>query len=526
MLVLVLVLDLCDNVRATAILLDVCERGWVDVAKWLVQRFGFRHPWEFVEPLGGALEAGNLELARWMVDTFDLVERVTRYKRSTRSLGLDLHSKACKSGNLDVIKWCFERFPQVDSSCSLITCIWGKSSNSVENCKYVRNHLAAFFHPGPLEFRYIRRPDVLKWMLSEFDTVPTGEMAENLARREGLEFVKFFVEGNLIVATPSLFLAACKDHNDDTQLVKWLSSRLELSKADLDNSFVTALAHSNTSIASWLEESHHILEQYQGATAARQLLVRVCERMPWYVGRKGGLEWLMRHVDFKCIHDSETEFVVSCVGDLLHNLKSTRGALILLQKFPMIPERARSEFLTLVLREIIQRESLPQVKGIVSLMRECGPDVFTKHYVAECLSGATKAVSSKTVKWLITHFQLEREHITADNNNILCKLLSWGEECCAEWLINKFHITFNEVLMLSSELYFVDLATWQMLVQVFPGITATHIKEKLLNLVSYSPVIAQFTLRHFPDVIMQDIVVFCDASGGRFSRCWLIDNNL
>ncbi|KAH3723330.1 hypothetical protein Pelo_17966 [Pelomyxa schiedti] len=154
---------------------------------------------------------------------------------------------------------------------------------------------------------------------------------------------------------------------------------------------------------------------------------------------------------------------------------------------------------------------------------------FTKDSVSMCLSGARSAGSSKILKWLITHFQLEREHLTADNNQILFKLISWGQECCAEWLINKFNITFEEVLRIPWDplryLFWFDLATWQMIVEVFPaGITATVIKEKFLQLVCHSPVIAQFTLRHFPDVSMEEIAGFCTSYGGFYEKCWLIDS--
>ncbi|KAH3714279.1 hypothetical protein Pelo_19213 [Pelomyxa schiedti] len=211
--------DLRDHVRASGILLGVCRRGWTDVAKWLVQRFGIRDPSEFLQPLESALAGGHLELAQWMVDTFGLVERFRRYSY------VELHAKACRSENLDVVKWCFEMFPQLtvaSSSFTFMSCIAGKTSSCLEICQYVRKHLELQHPPGDTEIDYVKRLDVLKWMMSEFSIVPTNEMAENFCRRmEGLEFIKFFVEGNLVTATPALFIAACRTFEDDTQLVKW-----------------------------------------------------------------------------------------------------------------------------------------------------------------------------------------------------------------------------------------------------------------------------------------------------------------
>ncbi|KAH3767472.1 THO complex subunit 5 [Pelomyxa schiedti] len=513
--------ELAENVRACGILRGVCERGWMEVAKWLIQRFGIKDPWEFVQPLGSALAGGHLELAQWMVDTFDLVPRFNRYS------SVDFHSKACKSGNLDVVKWCFETFPHVDIYSTVTGCIGGKRSSSVEICNYVSKHIEFPDDLDPLEEGSIRRLDVLKWVMSELPAVDESvsmEVVEDFSRKsEGIEFIKFFVESNLITVTPALFLTACKNFKDSTQL-KWLSTRLSLSQEDIDNSFVTALGHSNTLIASWLEDSHHILERYKGVTAAGQLLVRVCKGIPFFRGGVAGLEWLLRRLDFTGTLQHQTGFVVDGVRELLINPKSTRAASLLLEKFPMISEQDKSELLTQALRESIQRDSLQQVQTIASMV-ENNIHGLTKESVSKCLLCPVGFHSSKAVKWLITHFQLQREHITADNNKILFKLISWGQECCAEWLINRFTITLEEVLRLSwgpSSFLLVDLATWQMIVEVLPGITADNIKEKFLKLVCHSPVITQFTLRHFPDVTIQDITdrhnsavySYCGGGGG------------
>ncbi|KAH3732069.1 hypothetical protein Pelo_17094 [Pelomyxa schiedti] len=475
--------ELSDHVRASVTLCRVCERGWGDVAKWLVQTFGIREPWEFVRPLEGALEGGHLELAQWMVGTFGLAERVRRFP------SLEFHSKACKSENLEVVKWCFETFAGVETS------------SCVDVCRYVIPHLVLDEPPGPLEFGYVRRLDVLKWMLSEFNTVPTVAIAENICEiGKGLDIIKFFVEGNFIRASPALFFAACKSFEDNTHLVKWLSTRVVLPNPDLDTAFVIALAHGQTSIASWLEDSHHILERHQGAAAAGQLLVRVCGGIPDFFESTVGLEWLLCRLDFKGIHHIEIGFVVECV-EKLRKQRSSKGALLLLEKFPMIPEQERANLLTLALWQGICGSSVTEVKRIVSMMES--NHGFSKDSVAKCLSDARSVESSKTVKLLITQFQLDRAHVTSGYNDLLFKLISWGQECCAEWLINKFHITFEEVLRMPWNprryLFGFDLGTWKMIVEAFPGITATIIKDHFLQLVCHSPVISQFTLRHFPE---------------------------
>ncbi|KAH3722712.1 hypothetical protein Pelo_18582 [Pelomyxa schiedti] len=401
--------ELAENVRASGILREVCGRGRRDTAKWLIQRFGIKDLWEFVGPLGSALASGHLELAQWMVGTFDLVERFKKHGYR------DFHSNACESGNLEVVKWCFATFPQACSHYStFMACIGGKRGSSEEICQYVSKHIELPHSLDPIEFSFIRRLDVLKWVMSELPGVIASVPLYVTEDFSGpIEFIKFFVEANLVTVTPELFLTVCRNFEDSTKLVKWLSTRLLLSQEDIDNSFVTALANSNTSIASWLEDAHHLLERHRGVTASRQLLVRVCKGIPSSRGGVSGLDWLLAHLDFSGTLQHQTGFVVDSVRDLLCNPKSTRVASLLLEKFPMIPEQDKSEVFAQALREsILQLDSLQQVQTIASMV-ENNIRGLTKECVSRGLESQLVRHSPVITQFTLRHFpDLTVEDIT------------------------------------------------------------------------------------------------------------------
>ncbi|KAH3762453.1 hypothetical protein Pelo_5753 [Pelomyxa schiedti] len=101
-----------DHVRDVGILKRVRKNGHMDVAKWVVERFNIRDPWEFVGPFCGALSHGHLELAQWLFNTFHLGESFRNYDGWP-----SVHQKACKSESLEVVKCVSISNPQQLSSC-------------------------------------------------------------------------------------------------------------------------------------------------------------------------------------------------------------------------------------------------------------------------------------------------------------------------------------------------------------------------------------------------------------------------
>ncbi|KAH3763222.1 hypothetical protein Pelo_4940 [Pelomyxa schiedti] len=326
-----------------------------------------------------------------------------------------------------------------------------------------------------------------------------------------------------------MFCAACRNRADNVQLVQWLSLKVKPPPSDevLFNSLITALTQNNTAVASWLDAHFHIMERATSTSkgieskAAGSILVRVCKT---HLDERGdGVKWLLNHPSMAKVEES---LVVQAVRHLVLKTRLSTLPLFIIEKLP-ISEPLRNELLTGVMFTTIQRDTLTQVQKVISMGE------LNKEAVAKCLTSTDKdqrihVSSSKVVKWLITHFQLERDHITLNNNALLLNLLSHHHSSCAEWLINMFRITFEEVLSLNITAFSeADLATWQMMLRVFPQITAPTIKQKLMCLVCQSPVTAQYTMRMFPEITTADVVEFWSTqspySVPLFVRLWLGD---
>ncbi|KAH3714152.1 hypothetical protein Pelo_19340 [Pelomyxa schiedti] len=225
-----------------------------------------------------------------------------------------------------------------------------------------------------------------------------------------------------------MFGRACENLGDNVELVQWLSSNVEtpLSDEDVLDSFIEALAKANTAVASWLDAKFHIM----GAT--QELAV-------------DGVKWLLNHPAMAHV---EERFVVKAVRHLVFKSCMSTIPLFIIEKVP-ISEPHRNELVAGLLHIILQCDTLTQVQKVVSMGE------FDKETVAKCLTSTDydqhiQFSSSKVVKWLITHFQLERHHITLNNNALLLNLLIQHHSSCAEWLINMFHFSLDEVIVSTS----------------------------------------------------------------------------
>ncbi|KAH3761269.1 hypothetical protein Pelo_6909 [Pelomyxa schiedti] len=486
--------SLVDHVRDSDLLKGVCEKGHVEVAKWVVERFMVRETWEFAEPLSAAVSGGHLELAQWLVNTFDLVPKFSGCS------WIDLHTGACKSDNVEVVKWFLETFPVKD-----------EKSKSVEVCQFIKNRIS--FPPELIPpFICICNLAVLKWAMSAFPstTAPTKENLERLCSGpEGVQFCQWLVEERSWTPTPWMFQSACLNSTDNVQTAKWLSTRVPLSPEVITDSFIISLANNNTSIASWLDETFHILNPPNSNgidlfTISCSIFLKLCNKLKPYCTRVGGMKWFLNHSLMKGVDES---VIADCIEALV-NKPSSCTAILLMEHFH-ISEPKRSQLLVRILKQGVQRGTLSQIKKIISMGE------FSKESVANCLVNSFRIESTKTAKWLINHFQLEHQHITIDNNRMLLQLISGGQGSCAEWLINKFHITLDEIFHFKWENYSfmcLDLFTWKMIQQVFPVLTAGMVKESFLPHVCRSPVIAQVVMKKFPQLTMDDILAFCSSA--------------
>ncbi|KAH3765863.1 hypothetical protein Pelo_2266 [Pelomyxa schiedti] len=515
---------LVDHVRASDMLTRVCEKGHMEVAKWIIERFSVRETWEFAGPLSAAVSGGHLALAQWMVATFDLVPKFGDCP------WLDIHPDACKSENLEVVKWCLETFPvdKIRSYKILNACLSGKTSKCAELCQYVKERVPSLY-PSTPSFYSICNLDVLKWAMHAFlVAAPTKDNVERMcAAPEGIPFCQWLVDERAFTLTAAMFSCACKNSKDNAQTAKWLSTRVPLSPEDICDAFVTALTHSNISIASWLDETFHILNPPNSSSlnlcsTSSSIFVKLCQNVQQYVPDVDGMEWFLNHSSMNGVDEA----VISDCIQVVVKKPSFQVALFLMEHFH-ISEPKRSELLAHILKEGVRSDTISPIKKLVSM------GAFSKESVAKCLANSVGLQSTKAARWLITHFHLEHQHITLDNNRMLFNVITWGQGSCAEWLINKFHITLDEFLNLKWEkdsLLWIDLFTWKTIQQAFPGLTAAMVKDRFLPLVCKSPVIAQVAMKGFPFLLTRDdILAFCSSTAHyHFSlstRLWLRDYN-
>ncbi|KAH3763301.1 hypothetical protein Pelo_4853 [Pelomyxa schiedti] len=438
-----------EHVKMENTISEVCSRGHLDVAKWMVERFGYTgHHWELYGPLTAALSKGRLEVAKWIMGEISDPQSVKKYFSGRPRI---IHGLACRSGNVEAIKWVLHMFP-LDYTITGGIFFNFLRENCTAVCECIKEHLPLPFNPGD-----IPNAEVLRWTTSAFPSFKiTSEIIQIVCPKEGgLDLLKWAVEDHSVTPTPKLFRAACKNRTENLEVMKWLSTKVSLSPEDACECFAISLSINNITTASWLDESFGIMKR---ATTT-----------PFGVG----------------MSKVEESLIVKAVRHLVFKKNLSATPLLIIEKFPLISEPTRTEVLIGVLQESVQNDTITQVKKVISMCE------FTKESVAQCLANPELNVfgSMKALKWLSTHFQLEREHITLNNNTLLQNLLTHRKASCAEWVINRFHITLDEVLLLTwepSPFIDSDLFTWQMMLRVFP-------------------VMAQFTMRVFPDITTRDV---------------------
>ncbi|KAH3767092.1 hypothetical protein Pelo_1041 [Pelomyxa schiedti] len=487
-----------EHVKMENTISEVCRRGHLDVAKWMVERFGYTDHWELLYgPLTAALSKGRLEVAKWIMGEINDPQSVKKYFSGRPRI---IHGLACRSGNVEAIKWVLHMFP-LDYTITGGTFFHYLRENCTAVCECIKEHAPLPFNPGDIDS--IPNAEVLRWTTSAFPSFKiTSEIIQIACPKEGgLDLLKWAIEDHSVTPTPELFRAACKNRTENLEVMKWLSTKVTLSPEDACECFAISLSINNITTASWLDESFGIMKHATTTPfGVGSVFVRVCKHIT-QERRIEGVKWILNHPGMSRV---EERLIVKAVRHLVFKKNLSVTPLLIIEKFPLISEPTRTEVLIGVLQESVQGDTITQVKKVISM------DEFTKESVAQCLANPELNVfgSMKALKWLITHFQLEREHIALNNNTLLQNLLKHRKASCAEWVINRFHITLDEVLLLTwepSPFTESDLFTWHMMLRVFPGITAETVKQHWMCFVTNTPVIAQFTMRVFPDITTRDI---------------------
>ncbi|KAH3722719.1 hypothetical protein Pelo_18575 [Pelomyxa schiedti] len=122
---------------------------------------------------------------------------------------------------------------------------------------------------------------------------------------------------------------------------------------------------------------------------------------------------------------------------------------------------------------------------------------FLTEHICQGLLDSKSVQSGKVVKWLIQEFHLTEEHVTQCANYLLNILIQNHKTRCAEWLIHEFHVSLNEVAKMVEwhKTKNTHVATWMMLMRVFPEMTCTFAQDHFTQFVLDSPLHIAVSMR-------------------------------
>ncbi|KAH3758336.1 hypothetical protein Pelo_9862 [Pelomyxa schiedti] len=194
------------------------------------------------------------------------------------------------------------------------------------------------------------------------------------------------------------------------------------------------------------------------------------------------------------------------------------------KKFPLLSPTTHHEWLVDLLHEVLFYGSLAQAKQVVSLGE------FSPTEMQECMSHYYP-YSSKVGKWLVQQCCFSDPHaeVTVKNFPSSCRLfvesIRLNKRGFVKWLSNTFHFTLNEVLyeMQGCELGTeVDLATWKLLLRLFPSeitrdVLITH--PNLMMVATATPLHTDVTMNRVPGVTTDDI----EQCSSALTMHWMID---
>ncbi|KAH3722682.1 hypothetical protein Pelo_18612 [Pelomyxa schiedti] len=235
--------------------------------------------------------------------------------------------------------------------------------------------------------------------------------------------------------------------------------------------------------------------------------------------RIDGLEWFLKRIPLYLIEESSIAELLATLDDkyLVNN------ALLVLERFHL-PIEKYHELIFNVLLKTVQTRKLDQVKKVISL------GDFQKSSIAQCLTRPGVPKSSRTVKWLITHYNLNHHDVSLNDNMLLYGLITSNRRSCAEWLITNFGISMDEMIGMMYRCKPVshsssDFNTWKMILRLYPTITRSVVLENFMVLATRSPLCAELTMRKC-SLSFDQISTFCSADVTAYgfpikTRLWL-----
>ncbi|KAH3762628.1 hypothetical protein Pelo_5526 [Pelomyxa schiedti] len=418
-----------NEVEDTSTLLCcVCKAGHLDVAKWIITRFGVKE-WELCQPFVAALEGGHLGVAQWLAWRFDM-------RLASSVLYGSNFTVYC--GNLEVMKWCDDVFHMTDPEAGYRGLLEGDSTTEekIEGCNWVSNK----FPEWKLGTEYIQvdNQQTLRWLIESGLVRPdatTKVFTKNFCL---LCAYRHICDANLIewlidsfnVPLPECFDDVFQNQKDSVEVVKVMIQRAKsLPPKEIENSIMKALSVGNFAVADWLDHTYHLTQTGGITLSCATQYTEGPEALKWIFDRVPHVELIEQH--------EVTEAILECL-----KLDNIRGALYLLETFHLPHDTNTAKMWKKVLG-CLPRSDLASAQKMAALGQ------FSQSEVAESFQPYSVCSSSRVVKWLIESFNLTRDQVTQNNNQTLYSLIRHSKTSCAEWIITKFHITFHEVVSCS-----------------------------------------------------------------------------
>ncbi|KAH3732850.1 hypothetical protein Pelo_16313 [Pelomyxa schiedti] len=455
------------------LLMGVCRAGHLEVAKWLVSRFGVPEVHLF-KALMAALEGGRVSVVEWLARSFD----VTCCAEMLRA-HYALVFCASIGGCLDAIK-CRDISSEIarDVLRSKRT-----PDEKIESCKWL---MAKFPSLAWSNFP-VHQGKVLRWLLQMGSFRPTQTTLffafYNICDHELVE--QLLQEYHLVVQ-PKSFVVACENHKDDVSVVKCLLRRVpekDLTPELLEKALSVALEAENLSIATWLEDTYHCTERankgYPTETEEPRksrltlpAVASVCSASNFTP-----LDWFWQRLSGCTLREDDVfEAVDHCCWNIT-------AVLFLFKKFPFPRDHGRHKSVWKKLLSIAVGMS-----DITSAQRLIALGAFTQAEVVECLTKYNNQVCStnRKSKWL---------------------LISHRKTSGTRWLIDTYHIGFHDLMEtpLASLTTNISLSMWKLLLRRFREITAGVVRDQFMGLVVTSPEHIEFTVRKL-GLTLQEII--------------------
>ncbi|KAH3762350.1 hypothetical protein Pelo_5811 [Pelomyxa schiedti] len=427
--------DLLDDMRSAtdssshcSLLWSACEGGHLEAVKWVMSRFGVgREVWEVVAPFQAALRKGNVKVVKWLACSTGVVG-------SGQAVFTTPHH--CHPGDfLEVVKLCMGWFPEQKRGTfeegnmilhRFIHCCCSQNAPHMllEGCQWLKETLSI---TQMRSLEYITNKTAFQWAIETFSVSPTQQILCGICRNGAeKELVQWYLQTfapSIGPIAPETFIEAC-GKTTVSVLKLLLPTTPPLTVDNLQQALENSLNENSIITAAWLDETFHVMESFNGTpTKVNSVFINLCS--------PSGVKWFLSKVSPHNISEKAVRNAVHRSVDSLHFAVT----LFLLRTFNVSVTFHQKA----AIRSVIEWGTIQQAKQIISHV------VFSSPEMATCLSLCECMQSSKTVRWLIRHFHLNEEQTKMNDNHLLLLLLRNNKKKCAEWLIHKFHITFDQV---------------------------------------------------------------------------------